>query len=68
VPNLDIKSLDTSKSLRDYGASSLDLFEIVSELMRELRVKVPRSELNKVGTIDGLADLLHRMASLQATQ
>jgi acyl carrier protein len=60
VPNLDLNSLDGSRSLKDYGASSLDLVEIVSTSMRQLKVKVPRSELNKIGTIDGLIDLLYR--------
>jgi polyketide biosynthesis acyl carrier protein len=63
VPDLDLSRLDTSKSLKDYGASSLDLVEITSALMRELRVKVPRAELNTISNIDGLVDLLDRIAN-----
>lgn len=65
VPNLNPESLDSSKSFKDYGATSLDLVEIVSGLMRELRAKVPRSELSKVNTIGSLVDLLHKTLAEQ---
>jgi acyl carrier protein len=52
--------VDLEKSMKDLGASSLDLVEIVSLSMRELKVKVPRSELAKLNNISGLVDLLHR--------
>jgi acyl carrier protein len=60
VDDLDVNSIDTSKSMKDYGANSLDLVEVVSRSMRELKVKVPRAELNKLTTIDGLIDLFHK--------
>lgn len=41
VPSLDAAKVDFSRSLRDQGASSLDVVELVSALMRQLRVKVP---------------------------
>jgi acyl carrier protein len=66
VPNLDTTNIDTSLSLRDYGASSLDLVEIVSELMQELRIRIPREELNKISSIDSLADLLLRLGDAQS--
>jgi acyl carrier protein len=47
------------KSMKDIGANSLDIVEIVSSSMRELKVKVPRSELAKLATIGELVDLLH---------
>ena len=59
VDNLDdIKEgdIDTSKSMKDYGANSLDIIEVVSSSMRELAVKIPRSELADISTIDELAD------------
>jgi acyl carrier protein len=59
VDGLDPAALDPSKSMKDYGASSLDLVEVVSGAMREMKVKVPRSELNKLSTIEGLVTLLH---------
>jgi polyketide biosynthesis acyl carrier protein len=58
----DLEVIDASRSMKDYGVSSLDIVEIVSMTMRELRVKVPRSELLKIGTIDGLIDVVHNAA------
>jgi acyl carrier protein len=43
--------------MKDYGANSLDLVEVVSRSMRELKVKIPRAELNKITDIQGLVEL-----------
>jgi len=59
VDELDAATVDPSKSMKDYGANSLDIVEVVSGAMREMKVKVPRSELNKLTNIDGLVDLLY---------
>lgn len=64
--DIDVVNLDTSRSMKDYGVNSLDMVEVVSRSMRELKVKVPRAELNKLKNIDGLVDLLN--ASLQNQQ
>lgn len=45
-------------SMKDLGATSLDIVEVVSCSMRELKVRVPRSELAKISDIGGLVDLL----------
>jgi acyl carrier protein len=63
VDGLDTASVDTQKTMKDYGANSLDIVEVVSGAMRELRVKVPRTELNKLSNIDGLVGLLHDIHS-----
>jgi acyl carrier protein len=63
VEGLPVSSIDTSRSMRDYRVNSLDVVDIVSRCMRELKVKVPRPELRKLSNIDGLIDLLHRTAS-----
>jgi acyl carrier protein len=60
VDDLDVDSIDTSKSMKDYGANSLDLVEVVSRSMRELKVKVPRAELNKITDIEGLIVLFEQ--------
>ncbi len=57
-----IKDVDPAKSLKDYGVSSLDMVEIVSKTMRELKVKVPRSQLMKAKTLDGLIDIIRESA------
>ena len=59
VDGLDASAIDPTKSMKDYGANSLDIVEVVSGAMRELKVKVPRTELNKLTNIDGLVGLLH---------
>jgi acyl carrier protein len=50
--------IDPAMSMKDLGINSLDIVEVVSASMRQLKVKVPRSELSKLTNIDGLVDLL----------
>jgi acyl carrier protein len=59
VDGLDDANIDLSASMKDMGANSLDIVEVVSLSMRELKVKVPRSELAKLTNLGGLVDLLH---------
>lgn len=61
------ETLTNAKTLGDIGASSLDVVEIVSSTMRELKIKVPRSELMLVESLDELVDLLHKQ-SITAAQ
>jgi acyl carrier protein len=60
VDDVDVDAIDPTKSMVDYGANSLDLVEVVSRSMRELKVKVPRSELNKLENIEQLVELFHK--------
>jgi polyketide biosynthesis acyl carrier protein len=60
VDDIDPATLDANRSMKDYGVNSLDMVEVVSRSMRELKVKVPRAELNKLQNIDGLVDLLYK--------
>lgn len=63
IEELEGVEIDPAKSMKDLGANSLDIVEVVSASMRELKVKVPRSELNKLTNINELVDLLHSMSS-----
>lgn len=63
VDDLDPATVDGAKSMKDYGANSLDIVEVVSGAMRELKVKVPRAELNTLTDINGLVTLLHGIKS-----
>ena len=63
IGDLKASDIDMSRSMKDFGATSLDMVQVVSLTMRELNVKVPRSELAKLTNMDGLVDLLH--ASMQ---
>ena len=60
IEELEGVEIDPTKSMKDLGANSLDIVEVVSCSMRELKVKVPRSELNKLTNIDQLVELLHK--------
>jgi polyketide biosynthesis acyl carrier protein len=65
LDGVDAVSIDPQRSMKDYGANSLDIVEVVSATMRELRVKIPRAELSKVTNLDGLVELLHGAAAQQ---
>jgi polyketide biosynthesis acyl carrier protein len=62
VDDLDIATIDPAMSMKDMGANSLDIVEVVSRTMRELKIKVPRSELSKLSNLDGLVDLLYQVS------
>lgn len=63
IDGLTEAQIQPDKSMKELGANSLDIVEIVSVSMRELKVKVPRSELSKLTNIGGLVELLHTVAS-----
>jgi len=65
IDGVDAAAIDPSKSMKEFGANSLDIVEVVSASMRELKVKVPRTELNTLTNIQGLVDLLHRTMEQQ---
>jgi len=67
IEDIDVESLQPTMSMKDYGINSLDMVEIVSRSMRELKVKVPRSDLNKLENIDGLVDLLFEAVEARAS-
>ncbi len=56
VEDLKESDLDPKRSLKDFGANSLDIIEVVSCSMRELNIKIPRSELAEIKSIDELVD------------
>ena len=56
LEGVDRDELDPNLSMRDVGANSLDVIEVVTAVMRELDIKIPRSQLADIETINGLAD------------
>lgn len=56
VNSLPEGKIDPVKKLSDYGANSLDIVEIVSGTMRELKIRIPRTELADIQNIEGLVD------------
>lgn len=65
VDGLEEVEIDPSKSMMDYGASSLDIVEVVSSSMRELRIKLTNADLSKVSNIGELVDLFMKAKSAQ---
>lgn len=64
--DLDANKIDPAMSMKEMGINSLDMVEVVSCSMRELKVKVPRSELSKLTNIQGLVDLLYQSVQEKA--
>ncbi len=58
VDDLNPATIDPARSMKDLGANSLDIVEVVSCTMRELKVKVPRAELSRITNIDGFVDFM----------
>ena len=63
VEELEGVEIDPAESMKDLGANSLDIVEVVSCSMRELKVKVPRSELKTLKNINELVELLFQVVS-----
>jgi len=55
-------------SMVDLGADSLQIVEVVSRSIKELRLKVPRTELASARTVKDLLDLFERSAQQPATR
>ena len=55
----EIKETD---SMRDFGADSLEMVEVVSRSMKQLKIKVPRTELSGARNLKDLLDLLEKSA------
>lgn len=47
-------------NMRDLGADSLQVVEVVSRSMKELRLKVPRTELSRARNLRDLIDLFEK--------
>jgi acyl carrier protein len=52
-------------SMRELGADSLQVVEVVSRSMKELRLKVPRTELSRAKNLGDLLDLFEKAAANQ---
>lgn len=65
VAGVDESNMDLQKSMTDYGASSLDIVSVVSGAMRELKIKIPRTELKNIKNINGLIDMFVTSSTVQ---
>lgn len=54
-------------NMRDLGADSLQIVEVVSRSMKELKVRVPRTELSTAKSLRDLLDLFEQAAARATT-
>ncbi len=67
IEGTETKDINESDSMLDYGADSLEIVEVVSRSMKELKIKVPRTELSTATNLRELVDLFEKGAATQAT-
>ncbi len=56
-----------SDSMEDYGADSLEIVEVVSRAMKQMKLKVPRTELSTAKNLSDLLDLFENAQAAQAS-
>ncbi len=56
------KEILETHSMKDYGADSLEIVEVVSRSMKELKIKVPRTELSTAKNLKDLLDIFEKAA------
>nr|AGH69805.1 acyl carrier protein [Nostoc sp. 'Peltigera membranacea cyanobiont'] len=65
VDSLEETEIDPKKSMAEYGTSSLDIVEIVNSSLRELKIKVPRTQIANLMNINDLVDMLTKVKNEQ---
>ncbi len=54
------KEITETNSMRDYGADSLEIVEVVSRSMKQLKIKVPRTQLSDARNLGDLVTLFEQ--------
>lgn len=67
IASVDGQEIAESKSMRDYGADSLEMVEVVSRSMKQLKIKIPRARLLGVGNLKELVDVFEEEATKIST-
>jgi polyketide biosynthesis acyl carrier protein len=60
IDGLEDIEIDPEKPMSAYGAESLDIVEVVSSSMRELKIKIPRTELANLSNVNDLVYLFSK--------
>jgi acyl carrier protein len=60
IANADGKEVSEASSMRDFGADSLEIVEVVSRSMKQLRIRVPRTELIGLQNLGELVDVFEK--------
>lgn len=59
APEIDLKSIDPGKNLRDQmDIDSVDFLNFVIALHKELGIEIPDADVPKLGTVDGCVSYL----------
>jgi acyl carrier protein len=66
VDTIDPSKVTRESSMKALGANSLDIVEVVSCSMREIKVRVPREALSTLKNIGDLSDLLYKVHAEKA--
>lgn len=62
------KEITENNSMRDYQADSLEIVEVVSRSMKQLKIKVPRTELASAKNLKDLVDLFEKAINASVPQ
>jgi len=65
IPNMNGQEITDTQSMRDFGADSLEMVEVVSRSMKQLKIKVPRARLMPVTNLKELVDVFEEEAANQ---
>lgn len=60
IMDIPISEIDTSESLKDLGANSIDRMDIIVMAVEEVGVKMQMMEFAKLKNIDGIIDVLYQ--------
>jgi acyl carrier protein len=63
VEGVSVDAISEAVSMRDLGADSLQIVEVVSRSMKQLRLKVQRTELSRARNLSDLLDLFEKAAA-----
>jgi polyketide biosynthesis acyl carrier protein len=63
LPHLQVEAITGNKSLKDYGADSVDRVEIILSIMSRLGIDEPMSNFSNIPNIDELVNYLCRNQS-----
>ncbi|WP_197071782.1 acyl carrier protein [Paenibacillus sp. FSL R7-0273] len=59
LPDLDAQRISREVSMKDLGANSIDRFDIISDTMDELQLKIPLVQFGNLKNIGEVVDYLH---------
>ncbi len=68
VDGLDGREIVPSKSMRDYGADSLEIVEVVSRSMKELGIRIQRTDLATAQNLNDLITLFEQASTARESE